>query len=115
LKLEHHKQQVVPFSTFLFRLFRYFLFAFALVLLSIGIGLIGYHALCELSWLDSLHQASLILTGMGPVVEMQTPGAKIFDSIYALYNGVAFLSITAMVFAPVIHRILHILHVDARE
>jgi hypothetical protein len=54
----------------------------------------------------------MILTGMGPVAEMKSATAKIFSSIYALYSGVAFLSITAVFFAPIIHRILHILHVE---
>ena len=57
----------------------------------------------------------MILTGMGPVVEMTSPTAKIFSSIYALYSGVAFLSITAVFFAPIIHRLLHILHVEQDE
>jgi hypothetical protein len=54
----------------------------------------------------------MILTGMGPVVEITSPTAKIFSSLYALYSGVAFLSITAVIFAPIIHRLLHILHVE---
>ncbi|MGB3131934.1 MAG: hypothetical protein WBB26_09685, partial [Saprospiraceae bacterium] len=57
----------------------------------------------------------MILTGMGPVVEMKTPTAKIFSSLYALYSGVAFLSITAVFFAPIIHRLLHILHIEDDE
>ena len=56
--------------------------------------------------------ACMILTGMGPVVEMANPEAKLFSSFYALYSGVAFLSITAVFFAPIIHRLLHILHVE---
>lgn len=54
----------------------------------------------------------MILTGMGPVAEMKTSGAKIFSSFFALYSGVAFLSITAVFFAPIIHRLLHILQVE---
>lgn len=56
--------------------------------------------------------ACMILTGMGPIVEMTTPTAKLFSSFYALYSGIAFLSITAVFFAPIIHRLLHILHVE---
>jgi hypothetical protein len=59
--------------------------------------------------------ACMILTGMGPVAEMKTASAKLFSSVYALYSGVAFLSITAVFFAPVIHRLLHILHVESDE
>lgn len=115
LKLEHHKQKVVPFSFFLIRLLRFSFFAISLVIFSVGIGILGYHHFGELGWLDSFHMACLILTGMGPVAEMRTIGAKIFDSVYALYSGVAFLSITAVFFAPIVHRIMHILHVDIKE
>ena len=115
MKLEHHKQKVVPFSRFLARLARYTLFASGLIAISVGMGTLGYHHFAQLNWLDSFHMACLILTGMGPVAEMQTSGAKLFDSFYALYSGVAFLSITAVFFAPIVHRIMHILHVDEKE
>jgi|SRR3989338_1644779 len=115
MKLEHRKQKVVPLKKFIFRIFRYSLFAMGLVILSVTMGMLGYHYFAHLAWLDSFHMACLILTGMGPVAEMQSSGAKIFDSFYALYSGVAFLSITAVFFAPIIHRIMHILHVDDGE
>ena len=115
IKLEHRKQKVVPFSKFLIRLLRFSAFAAGLVILSVSIGMMGYHYFADLSWLNSFHMACLILTGMGPVAEMSTSGAKIFDSFYALYSGVAFLSITAVFFAPIIHRVMHILHVDDKD
>jgi hypothetical protein len=57
----------------------------------------------------------MILTGMGPVEEMKSTGAKIFSSLFALYSGVAFLSITAVFFAPIVHRLLHILQVEKND
>jgi hypothetical protein len=115
MKLEHRKQKVVPFNKFLIRLGRYALFSLMLIIFSVSIGVIGYHHFGQLSWLDSFHMSCMILTGMGPVAEMRTGGAKIFSSFYALYSGVAFLSITAVFFAPIIHRVLHILHVESGE
>lgn len=112
MKLEHRRQEVVPLPQFLLRLGRYGLFALALIILSLLIGITGYHFLGRLKLVDSFHMASMILTGMGPVDEMTSNGAKIFSSLYALYSGVAFLSITAVFFAPIIHRLLHILHVE---
>lgn len=112
MKFENIKQKVTPFPNFLFRLGRYGLFALGLIILSVLLGTIGYHHFGKISWLDSFYMACMILTGMGPVVEMTSPTAKIFSSIYALYSGVAFLSITAVFFAPIIHRLLHILHVE---
>jgi hypothetical protein len=111
-KLEHRRQKVLPFSAFLLRQVRYGLFAFILVAISVAIGTIGYHHFGQITWLDSFHMACMILTGMGPVVDMETTSAKLFSSFYALYSGVAFLSITAVFFAPIIHSLQHILHVE---
>jgi hypothetical protein len=115
MKLENRRQQVVPFRHFLLRLAKYAAFAAALIFFSVGLGVVGYHLFAKLGWLDSFHMACLILTGMGPVSEMTSTSAKVFDSFYALYSGVAFLSIVAVFFAPIIHRLLHILHVDDRD
>ena len=112
MKLEHRKQEVAPLRHFLLRLVRYGLFAVALITISLAMGTTGYHYFGNLSWLDSFHMSSMILTGMGPVAEMTTKSAKLFSSFYALYSGVAFLSITAVFFAPIIHRLLHILQVE---
>ncbi|RXF55237.1 hypothetical protein EG867_16565 [Enterococcus faecalis] len=90
-------------------------FALMLIIISVLIGTVGYHILGKISWLDSFYMACMILTGMGPVTDMETNGAKLFSSFYALYSGVAFLSITAVFFAPIVHRILHILHVEMEE
>ncbi len=115
MKLENRKQKVTSFSRFLIRLWRYNLFAAGLITISLLIGIIGYHYFGFLSWLDSFYMSSMILTGMGPISEMTTNSSKIFSSIYALYSGVAFLSITAVFFAPIIHRLLHILHVELED
>jgi hypothetical protein len=112
MKLEHRKQKVVPLKHFLIRLGRYGVFALVLIGISVMIGMVGYHLVAQLPWIDSFHMACMILTGMGPVVEMTTEKAKLFSSFYALYSGIAFLSITAVIFAPIIHRLLHILHVQ---
>jgi hypothetical protein len=112
MKLENRRQKVTPLPHFFYRLWRYSLFAFGLILFSVLLGTFGYHHFGKISWLDSFYMACMILTGMGPVVEMASPNAKIFSSIYALYSGVAFLSITAVFFAPIIHRLLHILHIE---
>lgn len=109
---EHKKQQIAPIAIFMQRLWKYNAFAFSLVIVSVGIGTIGYHILGNITWIDSFHMACMILTGMGPVIEMKSEEAKLFSSFYALYSGVAFLSITAVFFTPIIHRLLHILHVD---
>lgn len=112
MNLEHRRQGVASLRQFSFRMGRYILFCSGLITFSLTLGTVGYHILGELSWLDSFHMTCMILTGMGPVVEMKSNSAKLFSSLYALYSGIAFLSITAVFFAPIIHRLLHILHVE---
>lgn len=115
MKLEHRNQKVATIPHFIARLFRYGIFSFMLITISVGMGTAGYHHFGKLGFIDSFHMACMILTGMGPVVDMTTNAAKLFSSFYALYSGVAFLSITAVFFAPIIHRLLHILQVEADD
>lgn len=114
-RFEHRTDPVVPLNRFLLRQGRYAVFAFLLVALSVGAGTLGYRLIAGLPWIDAFYMASMILTGMGPVVEMEDAGAKLFSSLYALYSGVAFLSITAVFFAPMVHRLMHILHVNPEK
>ena len=115
MKLERRRHRVAPFQKFLKRLFRYFLFSVLLIVFSLTIGILGYHHFAGLNMIDSFHMLSMILIGMGPVTEMKDDISKLFSSFYALYSGVAFLSITAVFFAPIIHRLLHILQVERDE
>jgi hypothetical protein len=87
----------------------------ALVLAALGIGAIGYHVLDGLSWLDAALNAAMILTGMGPVNPISTPAAKVFAIGYALFSGVFFLTMVAVLLAPALHHFLHRFHLDLRE
>jgi len=80
---------------------------------SLGLGVLGYHWLCGLGWVDAVLNASMILTGMGPVSPMPTDAAKLFASAYAVFSGVAFLTTFSILIAPVLHRVLHRLHLRA--
>jgi len=79
------------------------------------IGILGYHVIEGFSWIDSLLNASMILGGMGPVGELHTNYGKFFASMYALFSGIFFLLIVGIVLAPVVHRFLHILHINVTE
>lgn len=112
---EHHRQGVLPFKKFLLRMGRHFLLSILLILVSLLIGIAGYSIFNDSGLLDSFYMSCMILTGMGPVVDMTTAGAKLFSSIYALYSGIVFLTVSAVLFSPVVHRILHILHVEKED
>ena len=92
------------------------IFAGLIVLtVSLLIGIVGYHYYFNLGWVDSLYNASMILTGMGPVDKAINDGGKIFASFYAIYSGVAFLSSVAIIFTPVVHRFLHKFKLDVEN
>ena len=97
---------------FLTNLAKSFLLAMSLLIVSLLIGMWGYHHYMNLGFSDSLINASMILSGMGPVDHADTDGAKIFASFYAIYSGVAFISSMAFLFIPVVHRFLHKMHLD---
>jgi len=110
---EHRSQPLLPFDLFMRRVFNHVLVAFALMAASLGIGILGYHFIESLSWIDALLNASMILGGMGPVNELHTDAGKLFASFYALFSGSVFLVITGIVVAPLAHRLLHRLHLEA--
>ena len=112
MSFEHHSKPVLPFEKFLVRLMRYAFFSLALLGFSLGIGVVGYHYTNELNWLDSLLNASMILTGMGPVDPMKSDTAKWFASFYSIFSGVVFLSTVAVFLSPIVHRFLHKIHVS---
>ena len=85
-------------------------FAAALVAVSLVAGAVGYHFTEGMSWLDAFLNASMILTGRGPVDRVVTVPGKVFATIYALFAGIVFLSTAALVLMPVAHRVLHRFH-----
>ena len=109
---EHAKKPLASREKFFKRLLRFAFYSVFVLSFSLGIGMAGYHYIAHLSWVDSLLNASMILTGMGPVNPMNDSAAKVFASFYALFSGVAFLTFTAVMFAPIAHRFLHKLSVD---
>ena len=109
---EHRRSPLVSKHVFLKRVFWNFIFSAVILAFSLGIGVTGYHYFGSLSWIDSVLNASMILTGMGPVNDMTTDSGKLFASFYALFSGLAFLSFAAVLFAPIVHRFLHKFHLD---
>ncbi|MGE5088135.1 MAG: hypothetical protein ACM3QY_03330 [Candidatus Levyibacteriota bacterium] len=101
-----------PRRRFLSRVRRAARYALSLVAVTLAIGMVGYHALEGLTWLDAFHQAAMLLSGMGPVVGVKTTAGKLFDGVYALFCGVILLAATGLMFAPVLHRLLHRFHIE---
>ncbi|HVS27040.1 MAG TPA: two pore domain potassium channel family protein [Burkholderiales bacterium] len=109
---EHRTQHLLSRATFARRVARHVILALFVLGFGLGIGVVGYHYFAELPWLDALLNASMILSGMGPVDPLHKPMAKLFASFYALFSGLAFIAVASVLVAPFAHRILHRLHLD---
>ncbi|TAK92316.1 MAG: hypothetical protein EPO06_00440 [Burkholderiaceae bacterium] len=109
---EKKHQPVLPLQSFIHRMVRHFLVAMGIVGLGLGIGVLGYHYIGALGWVDSILNASMILAGMGPVDALSSDAAKLFAAAYALFSGVLFLIGMGVMVAPVLHRFLHHFHLD---
>jgi hypothetical protein len=112
---EHKSEALLPRRAFYFRMARSVAAVAAIVVFSLFLGSAGYHGLGGLPWIDSLLNASMILAGMGPVDPLASTAAKLFATFYALYSGIAFLTMMAVLMAPLLHRFLHTFHLEVEE
>jgi hypothetical protein len=113
MALERRDQPLLSRREFAWRYIRWGAVAATILLGSLGLGVCGYHYLEGLPWIDSLLNASMILGGMGPVDTLKTNAGKIFASLYALYSGLALISIAGLMLTPVVHRFFHKFHLEA--
>lgn len=112
---EHRSEPLLPLIKFVYRLLLHVLVALSAIVFALGIGILGYHRFEGLSWLDSFLNASMILGGMGPVNELHSPAAKLFAGFYALFSGLFFVGVVSIIMFPIVHRFLHILHLDDKK
>ncbi len=110
---EHISKPVLPVKQFTSRMTRAIFLGLGLVVFSLAIGMAGYiYFFPKLDWADAFVNASMILSGMGPLAMPETTGAKIFSGCYAIYSGLMLVMSAGVVFAPLVHRFLHKLHAD---
>jgi hypothetical protein len=111
---ESRRQQPLTHGTFVQRLALHAACAVALVIGSLAIGMVGYHLLEHLSWIDAFLNSAMLLGGMGPVNPPTSDGGKLFAGLYALYAGLVFIVSAGLMFAPVLHRLMHRFHFDEK-
>ena len=110
---EHHREPLASRAEFTQRVLRFGSLSAGIILVSLGIGVAGYHFIVGLTWIDSLLNASMLLGGMGPMdTDLQTTSAKLFASFYALFSGMVFLVAIGVLTTPVFHRFLHHFHLE---
>lgn len=86
--------------------------AVAVIALSLSLGVLGYHGIAGLGWVDAFLNAAMILGGMGPVDPLTGTGAKLFAGAYALFSGLVLVGVAGLLLAPVFH---HVLREHGRE
>lgn len=113
---EHKKQKLAPVAVYRKRLWKNALYGIAIMLTCLMLGILGYKfTIPEMDWYDSLLNASMILSGMGPIIDPAiklSNTAKVFASVYALFSGVAFITTIGILIAPMAHRFFHKLHIE---
>jgi hypothetical protein len=109
---EHRQEGLLSHAMFVRRVGMHGCIAAAVTGSALGIGIVGYHWLAHLPWIDSFLNASMILGGMGPVDPLRTSTAKMFAGLYALFAGLVFIGVSGVIIAPFVHRLMHHFHVE---
>jgi hypothetical protein len=109
---ERRVQRLLTWPQFFRRALWHFSLALGAGVLAVGIGTVGYRSAGHLEWIDAFLNASMILSGMGPVDRMKTTPAKLFAACYALFSGLVFIGVSGVIVAPWIHRVFHWFHVE---
>lgn len=112
---EHRQAPLLSRVAFAWRMMRHGAVACGIVAMALSAGVLGYHCIEGMPWIDSILNASMILGGMGPVGELHSAAGKLFASAYALFAGLLFILIAGILFAPIFHRFLHRFHLDRME
>lgn len=104
---ESKHRPLIPIHSFVQRMVCHLLIGVGIILISLLIGMYGYHHFEGMDWISSYENASMILSGMGPVEPLQTDKGKLFAGTYALFSGIVFLIVIAIFIAPLVHRFFH--------
>jgi hypothetical protein len=111
-QFEPRHEPLLPIRAFFMRLVRSGVIAASVVILALALGAVGFHYTERLPWLDATLNASMLLSGMGPLDHPQSNAGKVFATVYALFSGIVFLTVAALLFAPVFHRLIHHFHLE---
>jgi hypothetical protein len=112
LKFEKRHHKLASPEVFSQRLLRHGVLAFGTIIAALAIGMAGYVGFEGMRFIDAFVNSAMILSGMGPMGELQHDSAKIFAGIYAIACGLLIFAIAGLMLVPVFHRILHDFHVD---
>lgn len=104
---ESHRHPLASRKVFFYRIFRNLILGFGIIFLSLILGMAGYAYFENMDMVEAYENAAMILSGMGPVSDLKTDAGKIFAGSYALFSGIVFLIVIAIIIAPLAHRFFH--------
>jgi len=107
---ERSTAPLLPRHLFIRRVLRTSSIGFGLLAIGLGGGMVGYRITEKMTWVDAFTNASMILSGMGPVSTLETRAGKLFAGCYALFSGLAFITVAGLILGPFVHRIFHKFH-----
>jgi hypothetical protein len=106
----HHR--LLPPLAFVRRLMKHIGITLFVILPSLLLGIAGYHFLEGMGWIDAFANAAMILSGMGPLEPLKTSAGRMFAGLYALWSDLVLIVAAGVIFAPIIHRVLHRFHME---
>jgi len=114
---EHHTEPLATRQVFIRRMGTQVVLVVGIVAVALAIGTVGYIAISDLDFVDSFLEASMLMSGAGPLyTERSSPNSlKLFSSLYALFCTLLVVTMVGILAAPLIHRVFHRLHVERED
>ncbi len=109
---ERYHQPLLPVRAFYRRLLRSLAFSFTLLVGTVLFGSVAFHLIEKYAWIDSFLNCALIMTGVGTIGSVNSTAGKLFTGIYSVISTLVFFTILAIIFTPMLHRLLHKFHLD---
>jgi hypothetical protein len=108
---EHRTERPLTRHRFAQRMLAQLGYAIGVLAPSLALGTVVFRYLVSQSWHLAFLNAAMLLSGMGPVGELDggTTGS-VAAAFFALYAGFVFIVVTGLLLAPLFHRVLHHLH-----
>ena len=109
---EKASEPVISTNHFIWRVFKHALYVVGFLVLSVLLGALGFMLIEGLPFKDASLVAAHILAGLGLIQLPETYAGRVFVALFGLYASLFFLAAFSVIFAPVVHRIVHKLHLD---
>jgi hypothetical protein len=112
---EHIKQPLLPKNKFYLRMVRSCLLALIVLAVTLLFGTVGFRIAEHYPWIDCLLNSIMIMTGVGTLGVLNTSAGKLFTGFYSIVSTLVFFTILAIIFTPLLHRLMHKLHLDLEK